>query len=79
MTPTPMRTFTLQTWDKEQLVDETPGLDLASAREIAYAHAMLLGYVCRILENGQDYCEVYTQHGARKGTLGETTIVKVSA
>ena len=57
--------------------DDIRELSIEAAREIALTHAQM-GYTGRIMSEDQDYCEVYTPDGqVRRGTLAETTLVRV--
>lgn len=68
-------TYVTQAWDGSLKLVEVDGVSLDAARHIAMAH-WSLGFVCRIMANGSDYCEVYDGEQIRRGTFAQTTLVR---
>ena len=70
-----------QIWNGQKLVTSIENLSIDAGREIARAHNVFGEDVRLWAENGaEDYIEVWPAQGpVRRGTFGETTLVRVPA
>ena len=68
-------TYTAQTWNGTELLDEIDGLSLDAAREICRANAVGK-LVTRAIANEIDYSEIFKNgHLDRAGSFAETVYV----
>lgn len=67
--------YVVQTWKGEKLVSELPPLSYDAALEVCRAQAALSDFTTRMMSQGEDYCEVWSREGVRRGTHAETTLV----